>query len=241
MAFHPVENRAEWVLQLLAHSVEVFRQLVVQSADQHPLHRLQLLFRPLIELMIAALLILGHAHEDQPLVVQCICLVLHQLHNALLYVFVAQEDLFEELVELGKLLVNVAARDSIAIGLDLLVCQFECHLVLGENLAGWLLLDLFEQLFYVRDLAVLNMLGWPDEILELLGLYQVRNLTQLQYKSLQVEPALNDEPHVFVAHQLLRRRAGNVDSRPVGSDYLSEQKELIVAPIAFKVALRIQT
>ena len=85
------------------------------------------------------------------------------------------------------------------------------------------------------------MLGWPDEILELVGLYQVRNLTQLQYKSLQVEPALNDEPHVFVAHQLLRRRAGNVDSRPVGSDYLSEQKELIVAPIAFEVALRIQT
>ena len=212
----------------------------MQATDKHPLHRLELLFRPVIELMIATLLILRHAHEDQPLVVERVCLVLHQLHYALLYVFIPQEYLLEELVELGKLLIHVAARDSTTVCFNLLVRQVERFLILGKDLARRLLLDLLEQLFYIRYLSTRNVLGRANESLKLVRLYQVRNLAQLQDESLQVEPTLYNEPHILVAHQLLRRRARYVNPGPIGPNHLPKQEELVVAPVAFKMAFGIQ-
>ena len=79
------------------------------------------------------------------------------------------------------------------------------------------------------------MLGRANESLKLVRLYQVRNLAQLQDESLQIEPALNNEPHILVAHQLLRRRARNVNSGPVGTNDLPKKEKLIVAPVALKV------
>ena len=126
-----------------------------------------------------ALLVFGHAHEDEPVVVELVALVLHHGDDVLLDVFVAQQDLLEELVELAQLLISRHSVHGGARALNPLISNAESVLVLGQDFTRRLLLYIFELLLDVGHLAVVDQLARADESLKLVALDQVRDLTQL--------------------------------------------------------------
>jgi len=65
-------------------------------------------------------------------------------------------------------------------------------------------------------------------------------LRKLQDEAFEEVSPFYDKPNIFIADELLRGCAWDIDSRPIGDDHLPEKEELIVAAIALKTPARIR-
>ena len=65
-------------------------------------------------------------------------------------------------------------------------------------------------------------------------------MRKLQDEAFEEVSPFYDEPDIFIADELLRGCAWDVDAGPIGDDHLPKEEELIVAAIALKIPARIR-
>ena len=100
------------------------------------------------------------------------------------------------------------------------------------------MLDFLQYRLDVRDFARLFN-RWSNEALKLVSVDDCFVLGELQVEFLDEISSFDNEANIFVTEYFLRGKTWNIDPRPVRTNDLPQQIELVKPSVSFKHALAV--